>query len=102
MNLDGRWRRVGRLQTGRRAADRIYLLIHYRVCPPPQLLDRRMAAAEGGGVQALGALDSQMAEVEDMISYCSDTLSIGGGGGREGQEEPLGCMLDGAVAFGRS
>lgn len=36
-----------------------------------------MAAAEAGGVQALGALDSQMAEVEDVVSYCSDTLSIG-------------------------
>ncbi|KAI8470983.1 MAG: hypothetical protein J3K34DRAFT_520884 [Monoraphidium minutum] len=41
------------------------------------LLDRRMAAAEAGGPQALAALDSQMAEVEDIVSYCSDTLSIG-------------------------
>jgi hypothetical protein len=40
-----------------------------------------MMAAEAGGVQALGALDSQMAEVEDIVSYCSDTLSIGGRGG---------------------
>jgi len=46
-----------------------------------QLLDRRMAAAEAGGVQALNALDSQMAEVEDIVSYSSDTLSIGAAAG---------------------
>jgi hypothetical protein len=60
--------------------------------PRPQLLDRRMVTAEGGGVQALGALDSQMAELEDIISYCGDTLSIGGAtggwqGGRLGRGE---------------
>lgn len=42
-----------------------------------QMLDRRLLAAEAGGVQALGSLDSQLAEVEDVISYCSDALSIG-------------------------
>lgn len=55
--------------------------------PPPvscagvllQLLDRRMLAAEGGGSQALASLDSQLAEVEDVVSYVSDLLSLGEG-----------------------
>ncbi|KAF8073073.1 ema [Scenedesmus sp. PABB004] len=41
------------------------------------LLDRRLAAAEAGGGTALGSLDSQLAEVEDVLSYVSDLLSLG-------------------------
>eukprot|EP00775_Hariotina_reticulata_P010403 gene10403-10561_t len=42
-----------------------------------QLLDRRLCGAEAGGSQALGSLDSQLAEVEDVLSYISDLLSLG-------------------------
>jgi hypothetical protein len=42
-----------------------------------QLLDKRLLAAEAGGSQALGSLDSQLAEVEDVLSYVSDLLSLG-------------------------
>jgi hypothetical protein len=42
-----------------------------------QLLDKRLLAAEAGSSQALGALDSQLAEVEDVLSYVSDLLSLG-------------------------
>lgn len=43
-----------------------------------QILDRRMAAAQGYNPQALSSLDSQIAEVEDMLSYISDILATGG------------------------
>eukprot|EP00967_Tisochrysis_lutea_P066588 scaffold86801_cov20-Tisochrysis_lutea.AAC.2 len=36
-----------------------------------------MSAAEGFGQQALSQLDSQIAEVEDMLSYCNDVFSTG-------------------------
>jgi hypothetical protein len=36
-----------------------------------------MAAAESFGQQALSQLDSQIAEVEDMLSYCNDVLNTG-------------------------
>jgi hypothetical protein len=36
-----------------------------------------MCSAESGGSQALGSLDSQLAEVEDVLSYVSDLLSLG-------------------------
>jgi hypothetical protein len=42
-----------------------------------QLLDARLAAAEAGGSQALSSLDSQLAEVEDVVAYASDLLSLG-------------------------
>jgi hypothetical protein len=42
-----------------------------------QALDQKLQAAEAGSLHGLGALDSQLAEVEDIISYCSDLLSIG-------------------------
>lgn len=42
-----------------------------------QILDVRMAAAQGFGQQVLSLLDSQIAEVEDMLSYCSDVLNTG-------------------------
>ncbi len=45
--------------------------------PCPQLLDKKLLAAEYGGSQAMAALDSQLAEAEDIISYFSDVLSIG-------------------------
>ncbi|GBF91765.1 hypothetical protein Rsub_04069 [Raphidocelis subcapitata] len=57
--------------------DRYFADVAAYLAEQVQLLDRRLSAAEAGGVQALGALDSQMAEVDDVISYCSDTLSIG-------------------------
>ena len=41
------------------------------------MLDKRLAAAEGGSPQALAALDSGLAEVEDMLSYCSDAMGLG-------------------------
>lgn len=37
-----------------------------------------MAAAQGLNPQALSSLDSQIAEVEDMLSYISDILATGG------------------------
>jgi len=43
-----------------------------------------MASAQLGGVQALGALDSQLAEVEDILAYCSDVLATGVEGGKGG------------------
>ena len=36
-----------------------------------------MMAAEGFGPHQLSSLDSQLAEVEDVLSYCSDVLSNG-------------------------
>lgn len=36
-----------------------------------------MTAAEPYGLQALSQLDSQIAEVEDMLSYCNDVLNTG-------------------------
>lgn len=42
-----------------------------------QILDQRMMAAEGFGPHQLSSLDSQLAEVEDVLSYCSDVLSNG-------------------------
>lgn len=42
-----------------------------------QLLDRHLVASECGGAQALGSLDSQLAETEDVLSYVSDLLSLG-------------------------
>ncbi|MEW5299570.1 MAG: hypothetical protein WDW36_002571 [Sanguina aurantia] len=42
-----------------------------------RILDRRMAAAQGFTPQALSSLDSQIAEVEDMLSYISDILATG-------------------------
>jgi hypothetical protein len=44
---------------------------------PPQILDKRMAAAEGFSAQVLSSLDSQVAEVEDMLSYVADILNTG-------------------------
>lgn len=43
-----------------------------------QILNADMAAAEPFGQQALSQLDSQIAEVEDMLSYCNDVLNTGG------------------------
>ncbi|PNH01778.1 Protein CLEC16A [Tetrabaena socialis] len=43
-----------------------------------KILDKRMAAAEGFNAQVLSSLDSQLAEVEDMVSYVADILSTGG------------------------
>lgn len=36
-----------------------------------------MLAAEGFSAQVLSSLDSEIAEVEDMVSYVSDILSTG-------------------------
>jgi len=36
-----------------------------------------MSVAEGFGQQALSQLDSQIAEVEDMLSYCNDVFNTG-------------------------
>jgi hypothetical protein len=47
------------------------------LCVVLQLLDRHLLSAEGGGAQALGSLDSQLAEVEDVLAYTSDLLSLG-------------------------
>lgn len=49
---------------------------HY-VAEQAMLLDKRMVSAESGGGQALSTLDSQLAEVEDIIAYCSDVMSTG-------------------------
>ncbi|KAG2483345.1 hypothetical protein HYH03_017793 [Edaphochlamys debaryana] len=40
-----------------------------------KILDKRMATAEGFSAQVLSSLDSQIAEVEDMVSYVADVLS---------------------------
>ena len=56
-------------------ADLHLLLVH--VALHMQVLDKRMHAAEGCGGQALSALDSQLADVEDMLSYSSDVLTAG-------------------------
>lgn len=55
------------------------VLTDFAVLPPCvlQLLDRHMLSSEGGGAQALGSLDSQLAETEDVLSYVSDLLSLG-------------------------
>ena len=37
-----------------------------------------MHAAEGFAANALSSLDSQLAEVDDVLSYSSDILSTGG------------------------
>jgi hypothetical protein len=42
-----------------------------------QILDRCMAAAQSYGQQQLSQLDSQIAEVEDMLSYCNDVFMNG-------------------------
>lgn len=46
-----------------------------------------MTSAEGFGLQALSTLESQLAEVEDILSYTSDVLSAG---------ELAACRVDGA------
>lgn len=46
-------------------------------CAVLQLLDRHLVSSECGGAQALGSLDSQLAETEDVLSYISDLLSLG-------------------------
>jgi hypothetical protein len=46
-------------------------------CAGLQLLDRHLVSSECGGAQALGSLDSQLAETEDVLSYVSDLLSLG-------------------------
>lgn len=58
-------------------SDRFFLEVAAYLREQVQLLDRRLAAAEGGSVQALGSLDSALAEVEDVLSYCSDALGLG-------------------------
>jgi hypothetical protein len=64
-------------------AQQIFLVLHAVLCCAAgcnfvlQLLDRHLAAAEAGGAQALGSLDSQLAETEDVLSYISDLLSLG-------------------------
>ncbi|GFR43644.1 hypothetical protein Agub_g4746, partial [Astrephomene gubernaculifera] len=40
-----------------------------------KILDKRMATAEGFSAQVLSSLDSQLAEVEDMVSYVADILT---------------------------
>ncbi|GLI58746.1 hypothetical protein VaNZ11_000502 [Volvox africanus] len=40
-----------------------------------KILDKRMTAAEGFSAQVLSSLDSQLAEVEDMVSYVADILT---------------------------
>ncbi|GLC45077.1 hypothetical protein PLESTB_001465900 [Pleodorina starrii] len=40
-----------------------------------KILDKRMVAAEGFSAQVLSSLDSQLAEVEDMMSYVADILT---------------------------
>ena len=40
-----------------------------------------MVSAEAFSPQVLSSLDSQVAEVEDMISYVSDMLATGRSGG---------------------
>jgi len=50
---------------------------HHNVCLLPQILDANMSVAEGFGQQALSQLDSQIAEVEDMLSYCNDVFNTG-------------------------
>ncbi|GIL47110.1 hypothetical protein Vafri_4017 [Volvox africanus] len=40
-----------------------------------KILDKRMTAAEGFTAQVLSSLDSQLAEVEDMVSYVADILT---------------------------
>jgi len=44
-----------------------------------RILDMRMAGAQGFGHQALSSLDSQIAEVEDMLTYCADVFATGHG-----------------------
>lgn len=61
-------------------------------CAVLQLLDRHLAASECGGAQALGSLDSQLAETEDVLSYVSDLLSLGA------HTTPCRCPLAAAVA----
>lgn len=57
--------------------------------PPTQILDKRMLSAEGFNAQVLSSLDSQVAEVEDMVSYVADVLATGGRSwvGRGGAQE---------------
>lgn len=57
-----------------------YLSLHHVCCCAVQLLDSRLHAAESGGSQPLASLDSQLAEVEDVVSYVSDLLSLGKSG----------------------
>ncbi len=61
-----------------------------------------MLSAEGFNAQVLSSLDSQVAEVEDMVSYVADVLATGGwagGGGRAGRRSHGGpaeveCCVD--------
>jgi hypothetical protein len=56
------------------------------------VLDLKLQAGEGGSLAGLGALDSALAEVEDVVSYISDVLSLGeGGGGWGGQLGEVVC-----------
>ena len=51
-----------------------------------------MVAAEGFGQQALLQLDSQIAEVEDMLSYCNDVFNTGMSV-LHGQQSCTACLL---------
>jgi hypothetical protein len=53
------------------------MVLNVVCCAVPQLLDRHLVSSECGGAQALGSLDSQLAETEDVLSYVSDLLSLG-------------------------
>jgi hypothetical protein len=49
-----------------------------------QALDRLLSAWDVASPQALGAVESCLAEVEDLLSYCNDVLATGGWGGGGG------------------
>lgn len=45
------------------------------------MLDRLLSSWDVGSPQAQGSVESSLAEVEDLLSYCNDVLTTGG---REG------------------
>ena len=45
--------------------------------PAAQRLDTALAALEEGDMTAENAMESALAEVEDLISYCNDILCTG-------------------------
>ena len=47
------------------------------VVTPAQKLDAALAASEEGDANAENAMESALAEVEDLISYCNDILCTG-------------------------
>ena len=45
--------------------------------PPPQALDRLLCSWDVSSPQAQSGLESCLAEVEDLLSYCNDVLATG-------------------------